>query len=240
MTTVNQPVKVGFLKPGVGRGHYDEFAAMVPNGVTLDMQDLGVMRTAVTDFAGRMEAIVERASTLSHQLDWEGVIVPGAPVEVQNADLPQRLATALDVPFTTALGASVDALRTLGATRVLMLTPFDSHMNGLVAAHMAKTEFDVTLANLGFTTEQQAVGLDPAIVFDMARGALKVAGRVDAVYFQGAVLNPLPVIDDMEHEFDVPVIASNPAMFWSILSKLGRRFPVQGKGWLVREWPALP
>jgi maleate cis-trans isomerase len=240
MATTDGSVKIGFLKPGAGRGHYGEFAAMIPDGVTLDMQDLGVLRAALTDFAGRLESVVERASTLSRQLGWQGVMVPGAPVEVQNADLRQRLAAALDVPFTTALGAGVEALRAMEAKRVLMMTPFDPYMNRLIEAHMATTEFDVTLAELGFASEQEAVELDPGIVFDMTRRALGKAGPVDAIYFQGAVLNPLPIIDDMENEFQMPVISSNPAMFWSLLSKLSCRFPIPDKGRLVREWPALP
>ena len=69
---------------------------------------------------------------------------------------------------------------------------------------------------------------------------MAAAGDVEALYFQGAVLNPLDVIDEMESEFGVPVVASNPAMLWSIASKLGRSFSIQGKGRLVREWPPLP
>lgn len=233
-------LKIGFLRPGAGNTHYDEFAAMVPEGIDLEMVELGVLRTALTDFAARADAIIERATTMTRERGWQGVIVPGAPVEVQNPGLRARLAEALDVPFTTALGAGENALRAFGASRILLLTPFDSYMNSLVVPHLTAAGFDVQLADLGFNSEQEAVDLDASIVFDMTRGAVRKADGVQALYFQGAVLNPLPVIDEMEAEFGLPIVASNPAMLWSVASQLGGTFSIEGKGRLVREWLPLP
>jgi len=34
----------------------------------------------------------------------------------------------------------------------------------------------------------------------------------DAIYFQGATMDPLPIIQRLEDALNVPVIASNPAM----------------------------
>lgn len=238
--TTEPPLKIGFLRPGAGNTHYDEFAAMIPPGVDLDMRELGVLRSALTDFAGRADAIVERAAALTREAGWDGVIVPGAPVEVQNPGLRERLGDALGVPFTTALGAGERALRAFGAARILLLTPFDAHMNSLVVPHLTARGFDIQLADLGFGSEQEAVDLDAGIVFDLARGAVAAASGVQALYFQGAVLNPLPVIDDMEREFGLPVIASNPAMLWAVASELGRTFSIADKGRLTREWPPLP
>ena len=233
-------LKIGFIKPGAGNTHYDEFAAMIPPGIDLEMVELGVLRTALTDFAGRADAILERAVNQTRESGWQGVIIPGAPVEVQNPGLRARLAEALDVPFTTALGAGENALRAFGASRILLLTPFDAYMNSLVVPHLTAAGFDVQLADLGFNSEQEAVDLDASIVFDMARGAVRAAEGVQALYFQGAVLNPLPVIDEMEAEFGLPIVASNPAMLWSVASQLGGTFSIADKGRLVREWPPLP
>ena len=60
----------------------------------------------------------------------------------------------------------------------------------------------------------------------------------NAIYFQGATMDPLPIIQRLEIELNVPVIASNPAMFWSVLSKLGVTDSVKGYGKLLEGWPA--
>jgi maleate cis-trans isomerase len=82
--------------------------------------------------------------------------------------------------------------------------------------------------------------MTPDEVFELTKKNLTVVGKVDAIYFQGAVLDPIKVLDRIESELNATVIASNPAMFWYVLSKLCLRYPVDGYGRLLREWPALP
>ncbi|MBI3061054.1 MAG: hypothetical protein HYY83_03630, partial [Deltaproteobacteria bacterium] len=54
---------------------------------------------------------------------------------------------------------------------------------------------------------------------------------------QGAVLDPIKVLEKIEAELDMTVIASNPAMLWYILSRLKLAYPMTGYGRLLREWP---
>jgi maleate cis-trans isomerase len=238
---ISTDLKIGFLKPGTGRSHYDEFAAMIPEGINLDMQELGVMQSSLTDFAARADAIINRAVTLTAQSNWQGIIIPGAPVEVQNQGLRDRLSSVLEIPFVTALEAGCSALNAYSARKVLLLTPFDSHMNSLITKHLseAETGIEFELADLGFSSEQDAIDLNHEIVYEITKKAVAKSSRIDALYFQGAVLSPLQVIDEMEAEFSIPVISSNPAMLWAIVSKLGHEFRIEGKGKLVREWPVF-
>jgi maleate cis-trans isomerase len=62
---------------------------------------------------------------------------------------------------------------------------------------------------------------------------------VDAIYFQGAVLDPIKSLERLESELGKTVVASNPAMLWYVLSKLRLRYPISGYGRLLRDWPAL-
>ena len=238
MTTA-VPLTIGFMAPTTRtRPHFASFLRIVPEDVTISFGDLGIVRRSLTDLKDRADAIL--ATTVAGVRDggWDGVMVPGAPVELQNAGLRERLADELSVPFTTALGAAADALHALGAHDVLVMTPFDASMNALLTAHLSAAGFNAACAELGFSNENEALEIGPEAVFDMARGAVKAAGKIDAVYFQGAVLDPLAIIDDMERELGVPVIASNPSMLWSILSKLGRSYRIEGGGKLLAEWPA--
>jgi maleate cis-trans isomerase len=44
----------------------------------------------------------------------------------------------------------------------------------------------------------------------------------------------------MEADLKIPIVASNPAMLWFILSKLRRRYRITGYGKLLSSWPSLP
>jgi maleate cis-trans isomerase len=77
-------------------------------------------------------------------------------------------------------------------------------------------------------------------VFALTRQSLNPADPVDAIYFQGAVLDPIKVLEKIETELGLTVIASNPAMLWYVLSRLGLAYPISGYGRLLREWPQLP
>jgi maleate cis-trans isomerase len=68
---------------------------------------------------------------------------------------------------------------------------------------------------------------------------MKEAGDIDAIYFQGAVLDPLKVLDQIESDLKTIAVASNPAMLWNILSQLGRSAKIRGYGKLLIEWPAI-
>jgi maleate cis-trans isomerase len=52
-----------------------------------------------------------------------------------------------------------------------------------------------------------------------------------------STLNPLPIIQGLEDNLGVPVISSNTAMIWNILSKLDLKFSIKGYGKLLSSWP---
>lgn len=231
--------KIGFMKPGAGRSHYAHFAEMIPADLEIDMCELEVMHGSLQDFANQRDRIVDRTKTLAVQRNWQAVMVPGAPIEVHNPGINTAFARALSIPFTTALRAGMAALAAYGLTRVLLMTPFDQYMNALIVEHLTRTGLEIRLADLGFSSEQQAVDLKTETVHELTRTAVRSNSDFDSIYFQGAVLDPLDVIDDIETEFGVPVIASNPAMLWSITSQLGKRYEIPNKGILMKEWPAF-
>jgi maleate cis-trans isomerase len=82
--------------------------------------------------------------------------------------------------------------------------------------------------------------MGPDEVFELTEKSLAATDPVDAIYFQGAVLDPIKVLEKIETQLGMLTIASNPAMLWYVLSKLGLAYPMSGFGRLLREWPKLP
>jgi maleate cis-trans isomerase len=109
----------------------------------------------------------------------------------------------------------------------------------LIVAHLANAGV-TALSPHSFSELAVPKRMTPDEVFELTKKNLSAAGEVDAIYFQGAVLDPIRCLERIEQDLKKTVIASNPAMFWYVLSRLALRYPMTGYGRLLREWPELP
>jgi hypothetical protein len=231
---------IGFVSGGASSmPHYGSFLPMVPKEIEMDFQGLDLYGKSLYEIADKKEVILRKVKQFIAERKWHGLILTAAPTEVLNPGLYNDLHAALSIPFTTALHACVAALRVYSAPRVLLLTPFDGRLNELIVEHLKKVNV-TAIAPHSFQELAVPKRMTPDEVFELTRNNLSAAGEVDAIYFQGAVLDPIKCLERIEQELKKTVIASNPAMLWYVLSRLGLRYPMAGYGRLLREWPALP
>src|ERR1043165_2043295 len=227
-----EKARIGFVSGGAGSmPHYNSFLPIIPKEIELDFEGLELY-----EIADKKETIVQRVTDFVASRNWQGVIVTAAPTEVLNPGLYDLLKAALTVPFTTALHACVTALRAYSARTVLLLTPFDARLNELIVDHLEKAGVKA-LAPQSFAELSVPKRMSPDEVFELTKNNLARIGKVEAIYFQGAVLDPIKVLEKIETELKTTVIASNPAMFWYVASELGMKFPISGYGRLLKEWP---
>lgn len=231
--------KIGFVSAGAGSmPHYRSFTPLIPPDIKIDFEGLGLYGASLYEIADKKETIVRSIKELAAGHDWNGVIVTAAPTEVLNPGLYEALEAALAVPFTTALSACVAALGVYSAERVLLLTPFDARLNDLICRHLENAGVSA-VAPHPFQELGVPKRMGPDEVFELTEKSLGAVATVDAVYFQGAVLDPIKILDKVENELKTTVIASNPAMLWYVLSKLKLAHSMTGYGRLLREWPGL-
>ena len=236
---MNDKVKVGFVSAGAGSmPHYGSFLPLIPRAIQMDFTGLELYSDSLYEIADKKEIIVLRLRELVAARGWNGLILTAAPTEVLNPGLFEAVNAIIGIPFTTALHACLAALRVYDARRVLLLTPFDAGLNERICGHLARHGVRA-VAPHPFQDLAVPKRLDPDQVFDLTKKNLSATDPVDAIYFQGAVLDPIKSLEKIERELGLTAIASNPAMLWYLLSRLGFSFPVSGYGRLMREWPAL-
>ncbi len=234
------PVKIGFVTPiSSSSPHFEPFKAFIPKEVEMEFEGLGIVRGSLESLAGTGDMVVETSARLARERGWRGVIVSGAPVEVLNEGLLARLKDAVDVPVTTALESCVEALKALSTPRVLLLTPFVEVMNKRIRDYLADCGIDAISPADTFDDYRDAMTVVPEDVYSLTEKALGANPDVEAIYFQGAVLDPLPVLDRIERDLSRPVVASNPAMLWFMLSSVGYSCSISGYGKLLQEWPGI-
>ena len=231
--------RVGFVSPSATRGaHYDSFLDLVPDDVEVEIEALALFGRSLEELHGTADAHLAKTSALVKARGWDGVALLGAPMQVQNPGFVEQVRAALGIPVTSALEASVAALWALSVRVVLLLTPFDERMNALIMDFLGGMGIEASVPATTLDSIAAAESLGPDDVYALARDAFGSSGGAQAIYFQGARLNPLGALERMEQNLAVPVVASNPAMFWHLLSLLDVRCELNRGGRLLREWPS--
>lgn len=233
--------KIGFIGSSAPSSpHHDSFRAFIPADIDFTFVREAGAGKSLWDARDKLDALLEQSRELIKQNHWDGLIISGAPKEVLNANMTARLAAELQIPVATALRSSCAALKVFAAKRILLMTPVDDRLKELYRGYLAEFGIDAVYPPQTLAAHTDAVKLNPERVANLTRETFESSSSVEAIYFQGALLDPLKVLGRLESELNVPVIASNPAMLWVILSKLGLSYNISGYGQLLATWPALP
>jgi hypothetical protein len=233
--------RIGWLGPSLPTtSHIKKSLDLVPAHVDVLYEQLILHDGVLNDVKGKLDLIVSRAEQFANKQRLDGLIFPGAPREVLNPGLYDAFSSALKIPVATALRSSAAALKTFSARRVLLLTPFDASLNQLIRDFLARFDLAAASPSEMLRHYTDALKMTSADVIAYARRAVAEQSQFDGIYFQGAVLDPMDCLQQMEHELKIPVVASNPAMNWYMLSKLGLKHPMKGFGKLLADWPSLP
>ena len=233
-------VHIGLLTSRSGnRPHFDDFRGLVPAEVGLTIESVGVGPEATVD--ARTEAVLRRATEIVRDHPIEGLIITGAPLTVLNPSIEQKLAEAITtIPVTIPLRAAAAALHATNSKRLILMTPFDDGINSRIQDRLKQSGLTVlSCPSLEYLGARTGAHVAADKIFGIMEKIVHDTPGADAIYFQGAPFNPLPIIGRIESELRLPVIASNPAMLWHVLSRLGHKFSIQGYGRLLASWPPL-
>lgn len=235
----SQSVHIGVLSPATpNRPHFKSLDDILPEGVSIVHEGLGLLGESYQDLAGKTDRVVELAKSFVQRHDVRGLMVTGGFVTLFNPGLESKVADAVRLPVVSAVSSAVAALSTFAAQSVLLMTPFDAASDTVIKAHLDSLGFTVYLGP-AFENRKagSAVNLSHDEIFDLVEKAFRGNPRADAIYFQGATMDPLPIIQRLEDVLAVPVVTSNSAMIWNLLSKLGLKYSVKRYGKLLAQWP---
>jgi len=128
----------------------------------------------------------------------------------------------------------IDALREIGARRIVIGTPYLDEINTVEAAYLSQAGFDVL--------DVQGLQLDTGIAFGQVTPAYWKAFAqeidqpdADAIFLSCSGIRALEVAEEIEQTLGKPVITSNQAQFWSCLRRAGVTDRITGFGQLFRH-----
>ncbi|MEQ9439793.1 MAG: hypothetical protein RIG62_12135 [Cyclobacteriaceae bacterium] len=143
----------------------------------------------------------------------------------------------------TSAGALVEALKSLQARNISMITPYKRALTEVVATTLEEEGMQVLQTHSLEVTDNVKVGrLDP-------KNLLSIASRMDfstsdALIISACVQMPsLPVIEEAEQRFGLPVLSAATATVFDLLTKLHIQPTIQQAGTLLhlpRVYPKIP
>jgi len=237
-----QEIHIGILSPATAdRPHFKSLQQMLPAEVTVTNEGLGLLKDSYHDLEGKTDEIAARAADFVRRNQVHGLIVTGGFVTLFNPGLEAKIAEVVRIPVTSAVRSVTASLNALSVTKVMLVTPFTAEMNAHIEKHLTNLGFTVVSGPPYDKTRKPGAGVDisPDELFQRVEASYRQNPTVQSVYFQGATLDPLPIIQRLEDNLGIPVVSSNIAMFWNIVSKLGSRFSIKGYGKLLSSWPML-
>lgn len=238
----SKQIQLGLLSPATpNKPHFKHVDALLPPGVSLIHEGLGLLGDSYQDLAGKSPQVIAKAADFVKRNPVDGLVLTGGFIGLFNPGIDAAVSDAIHLPVATAVSSAVAALKIYSAKSVLLMTPFDAKSDNVIKEHLNGLGFTVHLGP-AFEGRKAGSGVDltPDQLFELVIETYRSNAPADAIYFQGATMDPLPIIQRLEETLNVPVIASNPAMFWRVLAKLGVKDSVTGYGKLLAQWPAQP
>lgn len=233
--------KIGFLGSSAASSpHHASFKKFIPADIDFTFMQESGTHSSLYDAKGKVGALIAESKELIAERGWNGLIISGAPKEALNPGMWEQVSSALMIPVALALRSSVAALEAFAAKRILLMTPVDDQLKKMYYDYLAAFGIESFYPPQILRAHTDAQKLTSDDVEAMTRKALSEYPNVDAIYFQGALLDPIPILDKLETDLKLPIVASNPAMLWLILSKLGLSYKLTGYGKLLESWPSVP
>jgi maleate isomerase len=213
-----------------------DFYAMAPDGVSTHTARMMLSDVTPDSLKSMAEDAVNAAKLLSTAgVDvivygcTSGSLLKGVEWE---ASLVKRLQNATGIPTITTVGAVVEALKVVSATKVAVVTPYIDELNSLEKVFLEANGFSVaSIRGLGYTDNLAIGKVSPGEI----HGLIDLSSETDCLFISCTNLPVVGMIQELESKYNVPVVTSNQASLWLALRSLGLG-PVEGYGSLFRDY----
>jgi maleate cis-trans isomerase len=220
--------RIGLIIPSANQLAEPEYHRYLPDGVLAHIARLrmtGANRLPLPDLLPR---ISEAARSLADaKCDVIAFHCTAIALDAGPTGEPKIVAAISDttgIPATATAAAIIAALRTLGARRIGMVTPYDEANAEKERRYFEAAALDiVTSRHFDLVRRDALASTPPEFWIEAARGVAQENPRADAVVFSGANVRCMEAIAAFEDILGVPAVTSNQAVMWDCLRTIGMR-----------------
>jgi maleate isomerase len=225
VNTVMEPWAQRTVPAGVSVHFSRMFIPDLTTAATLIEMDRGEGMAGVRQLSSTRPSAVAYGCTASS-------IVQGLDYDCH---LRAEIAKVCKAPATTAAHAIVEAARTLGATRLSLVSPYTHEVDAAEHRFFATAGFEVLDggAHLDISDGFRLAEPEPATLFRLALDGWNEAA--DALIISCLNTRSHTVVAALEQTIGKPVITSTQATLWHALRLSGIKDPLPGYGRLLQQ-----
>jgi maleate cis-trans isomerase len=232
--------RLGFLIPPGNPTVEPEVIAMTPRGVSVHFSRM-VAHGATGSLHGQEERNRSQVAHIGETAALLAMVKPSVMMlahtatsytlgQAGEAELTERLRSEFGIPVETAFGSVVAALKSLGAKRAALGTPYSEETT--LKGKALLEEFGFEVASHGrLDGVQNIYDETPERAYRLGRAVDR--GDVDAVFLSGTGMPTIAILDALERDLGKPAISAASSMMWRALRIAGVRESVAGYGRLL-------
>ena len=235
--------RVGLIIPSSNRMAEPHFYAHAPDGVVTHTTRLRMTGAHAMPHAALMPQVAAAAGLLADAKCDSLAFHCTANSMAEGLDGDRKIAGTLAQStgrnVTTTASATLAALRTLGARRIVLVSPYRRAAHQHEIDFLSEAGFEIVAErNLDMRASDDYCTAPPALWRDLLTGMRD--DRADAYFASCANICAIDVVDELERTLGRPVLTSNQVVLWQALRLAGIDDPVPGIGRLLREPVAAP
>lgn len=235
----NTRARLGVLLPSGNRLAEPQFAAMLPQGVTMHTTRLRLNGSTEAELL-RMTEGVEEAVSLVADARVDLILFHCTAVSTFSPalekDVLARMRRSSGIPVTATSEALVAALLAVGAQKIVMLSPYIDSINDREATYLRAAGFEILfLGGLSLNDADAMSAVTPA-----QWKAFALANQhpdADAYLISCTTVRATEIAEELEQLLGKPVVTSNTAAVWHCLRTLGLPDTPSGFGQLFSLEP---
>jgi maleate isomerase len=234
--------RIGYIGPTVMEVVPYEFYKFAPDGVGLVGVTCNIDDWSAAWFDKALAQVAEAAKYLgSRGVDF--VLHGGGPLVVARGEgfdeiVVRDIERASGVPASTGVRAAMEALRHVGARRIAIASPYPERHNRAMADYLARHGFDIAAAEGMDVPFKRLQAVAPADIRTVADAVLARAKDCDALYLPCPQWQAAQIVDGMERDTGIPIVAYTHASFFVAFKALGVTDPIKGHGRLLASLAA--
>jgi maleate isomerase len=230
--------RIGYLSPSVFETPSD-WDLILPKGFTIVASGLNVQAHTDAEFNKAIDGLSSGLGIFAAE-ECDAILMGGITLGTQRGygaeqEIVAKLSRQIGLPISTAMSATVEALKSLAVRTTVIATAYKKTINQAVKKYYEDGGLQVLdIEGLEVSKPVDQIKLPDYAAYKVSRNLLQRHPAVDSLLIQGR-WRSVAYIQELEDDTQKPVVSSTAASLWWVMRALGIRTPITGYGKLLNS-----